>query len=122
MKSHVNSILRTLDGMKNVELPRGFERNLDTQLTHEMNEDKVFLKSIELQTVCPSRRAVTCFVDVRKDILDALSKFLTQRFKIDEPLLEKITPFISFSQDSDIKEIHSLLAPDISLPDLYAVQ
>lgn len=33
--------------------------------------------------------------------------------------MEKITPFISFSQDSDIKEIHSLLAPDISLPDLY---
>lgn len=33
--------------------------------------------------------------------------------------MEKIVPFIEFDKSTGIEEIHTMLAPDISLPNLY---
>lgn len=122
MKSHIDSMLRSLTSMQNTQIPGGFERNLASKLVREEDEDKVFLKSIELKfgiLGCRTRRAPINVADVRSNTLVALSNFLIDRFKIDEDLLEKITPFINFDPNVDIEVIHSLIAPDISLPDLY---
>lgn len=119
MKAHTNAIIRTLSGMENVQLLGGFESNLATQLSTGANGG-TYLKSIELQprTTSRVRRKAKSFADVRKSILDALCNFLVERFEIDELLFEKIEPLINFSKDANIKEIHSMLAPDLSLLDL----
>lgn len=119
MNTHISSIRKTLEGMINVKLPGGFENNLSKQLVHEEENGKISLKSIELQPACASRRSAISFKDVRVKILEALENFLTERFVKDDKLLDAITPFVSFNKDANIEEIHSLLAPDISLPNLY---
>lgn len=117
LKSHVSTIGTTLNSMKNANLLGGFESSLATKLTRE--DDKTYFKSVELQTADVSRRANKCFAEVRKDILNALCDFLVDRFNIDEELFNKIQPFVNFSNDADLKEIHTLLAPDVSLPSLH---
>lgn len=123
MKSHITSVLNNMNSMRNCKLPGGFESNLASQVIHEEDEDKFFLKSIELQTARPSRRATANstldFTDLRENILNAICNFLTDRFEVEENLLKKITPFIIFSPDTNIEEVHSTLAPDLSLPNLY---
>lgn len=116
MKAHTNAIKRTLKGMANVQLLGGSESNLATQLSTGANGG-TYLKSIELQprTTPRFRCRANTFADVRKSILDALCNFLVERFEIDEPLFEKIEPFINFSKDADVEGIHSMLAPDLSL-------
>lgn len=119
MKSHTDSMLTTLNSMQNHKIPGGCESKLAIQLVHDEDEDKKFFKSIELKFGSTTRRAAINVADVRTSILDALQHFLTERFEIDKNLLEKIIPFISFDKSVNVEEIHSLLAPDISLPNLY---
>lgn len=92
MKAHTTVVVTTLNGIRSVSLLGGFESNLETQWTREP-DDKIFLKSFELQqrkNVNSRRaRATKSFTDVRTNILDALCKFLTERFDIDQQLLEK---------------------------------
>lgn len=103
--------------MKTTQLLGGFEIKLAEKLVYD--GDKVFFKSIELNIERTSRRATTNFDDIRNSILDGLTKFLTERFEVEEVILQKMIPFVQFSSNADIEGIHSLLAPDISLPSLY---
>lgn len=48
-----------------------------------------------------------------------LRKFLIERFQIDDELLEKIDPFVKFEKSADIEKIHSMLTPDLELPNLF---
>lgn len=119
MKSHIDSTTKSLMGLKNAKLPGAFESNFAKQIVHDEKEDKVYFKSIELQTKSDSRRAVRSINDIRTSILDALCNFLNQRFKCDDHILDKITPFINFDPSTDIEGIHALFAKDLSLPALY---
>lgn len=83
----------------NLKLPGGCESKLDSQLQEE-DEDKFSFKSIELQDGFISRRSH--FVEVRATILESLCHFLTKRFEIDSDVLETITPFVNFSQNTNI--------------------
>lgn len=89
------------------------------QLDHDEDEDKVLFKSIELKFGSTTRRPATDVAAVRTSILVALQHFLTERFDIDKSLLDKIIPFINFDKGTDVEKIHSLVARDISLPDLF---
>lgn len=119
MKSHTDSMLASLNRMENNQIPGGSENKLGKKLERDADEDKVFLKSIELQRGSTNRRAAMNVSDVRKNTLVALQNFLTERFEIDKNLLEKIIPFVKFDKNADIEAVHSLIAPDISLPNLY---
>lgn len=119
MKSRLVAAIKTFNNMKCSPLPGAFERNLEKQMLSEEGEDAVFFKSIELHTKRQSRRPTEKFADLRVRILTELCEFLYRRFETDEVFLQKIEPFINFDSDADIEEIHSLIAPDISLPKLY---
>lgn len=119
MKVHIDATVKALDGLKTSKLLGGFESNFDKKIEHGKDADKVYLKSIELQTKNNSRRQLKSLEDVRASVVDALCNFLNERFKCDDKLLQKIHPFIKFDSSTDIEEIHSLLAPDLSLPALY---
>lgn len=97
VKSHIDSMVRSLTNMQNTQIPGGFEKNLASKLVREEDEDKDF--------GCRTWRAPINVADVRSNTLDALSKFLIDRF-------------INFDPNVDIEVIHSLV-PDISLHDLY---
>lgn len=56
---------------------------------------------------------------MRINVLVALRKFLTERFQIDDELFEKIEPFVKFEKDANIEAIHSSIAPDLNLANLY---
>lgn len=77
---------------------------------------KVFLKSIELQESTPPRRGEAIFSEQRTEILILIQTYSDERFGADERFLQKITPFIQ--TDADVKAIHELVAPDVSLPNL----
>lgn len=98
MKSHIGCAIKCSNGLKNSKLPGGFKGRF------YMHED-VYLKSIELQAKCDSRRAVKSLLceDVCIIALDALCVLLNQRFKSDDKILDKITPFINFSSNTDIE-------------------
>lgn len=120
MRAHIESIQNTFTSMKINRLVGGFERKLSEQLLREEDEnDKICFKSVELQTECSSRRGATSFSEIRENILNTLGKFLTERFEVEDNLLDKIVPFVEFDQKVDIEEIHGLLAADLSLPNLY---
>lgn len=118
MKTHIESTLRSLNGMQNSQIPGGFESDLASQLVHEEDEDQVFFKSIKFKFDMAGCATMNV-ADVRAKTLVALSNFLVNRFEIDKRLLEKITPFINFDPTANVEDIHSLLAADVSLPDLY---
>lgn len=121
MKSHVADVLKSLKDMENKLLIGGFERNLTSQLKiNEIDDNKVFFKSIKMQTVeiARTRREPKDFTEVRKSVLMALRTFLTDRFKIDEKLFEQIDPFVEFEKNADIEKIHSMLAPDVEVASL----
>lgn len=120
MKSHITAMLKSLQEMENTPLIGGFERNLTSQLTIDEEDDKVHFKSIELKTedIGRTRREQKDFTEVRKSVLLSLQTFLTDRFKIDDELFEKIDPFVKFEKSADIEEIHSKLAPDLEVASL----
>lgn len=130
MKSYINATLRKFNDMKTAKIPGGFESNLTKQLVHEEIEEedehgnvkkvvKVFFKSIELDINKPSRRARESIDDLREHILTVLCDFLDKRFQTDEDFLEKIIPFVNFDPSTNVEQVHSLCAPDVSLPSLY---
>lgn len=120
MKSHVDSIKKGLNEMKTTKLLGGFEFRLADNLVEGEN-GTVFLKSIELtpEESTRTRQTQITFTEVRENVLNALQNFLTDRFQIDEPILKIIEPFVNFSKDANISEIHAMLAPDLSLPSLH---
>lgn len=124
MKTHVSAVLSAFSDMKTSSLVGGFESVLAAQLTTNMNESndeyKTFWKTEELQPEQTSRtrRGVRLFSLVRNNLLESLERFLTERFQIDDELFEKIEPFLNFDKNANVEEIHSLLAPDLSLLDL----
>lgn len=70
LKSSIDAIKKTLNGMGNVKLPGGFESNLATKLKNG-EDDKIYLKNIELQPPNSSRtrREGRKFALVRKSLL-----------------------------------------------------
>lgn len=121
MRSHITGMLKTLDGMETTQLTGGFESSLTSKLTIETNGEVCF-KSVELQSeterTSRTRQQKRTFEIVRKNSLRALRKFLVERFQIDEPLFEKIEPFINFNKTANIEEVHSLVCPDLQLASL----
>lgn len=43
---------------------------------------------------------------------------MNERFNVDKTLLQKILPFLNFQRDADIKTVHEILEPDLSLANL----
>lgn len=120
MRTFVNSVLSSLQRMESIQLLEGFESKLDKKLVVELDECEMFLYTIKLKQESEHRlrRGSRSFPDLRNSVLVSLQHFLKERFQIDENLFGKIDPFINFSKDAKISEIHSMLAPDLSLPSL----
>lgn len=123
MKTHVSAVLSAFSDMETSSLVGGFERVLAAQLTmNESNDEcETFRKPEEIQAEQTSHtpRRVRQFSRVRNDLLGSLERFLTERFQIDNnELFEKIEPFLNIDKNAKVEEIHSLLAPELSLLDL----
>lgn len=113
----INAIKKTLSGMETTPILGAFKSKLSEKVTNKA-DGKVFLKSIELQESTSSRQKLASFSELQKDILNSIQTYLDERFGADESFLQKITPFNSFRTDADVKAIHELVAPDVSLPNL----
>lgn len=120
MKRYVTAMVKSLKDMETTPLIGGFEKNLESKLIVDENDDKVYFKTIEMKTgnIPRNRREPKSFSEVRKNILECLQIFLTDRFKIDDELFEIIDPFVKFESSTDIEAIHSRLAPDLELASL----
>lgn len=120
MKQHVAAIINALIKMDDSPLPGGFEEKFTNSLI--TNEDgKMFLKGVELLPPRPRRRGreLESIHQLRNKVLNSLKDFLTKRFDAEEKLLRVAEPFVNFDKDTNLNEIHSLLAPDLSLSSLY---
>ncbi|KAJ6639754.1 hypothetical protein Bhyg_12501, partial [Pseudolycoriella hygida] len=119
LASHVTAVKKTLNGLESEILLGGFEENLAAKVT--IGQDKrIFLKSIELLEGKKTRlgeREQDDFPNLRKQCLTSIQTFRDERFSFDANYVETIAPFIAFSQtaDADIKKVHEMTAPDVSL-------
>lgn len=114
------SMIQSLNNMEHTELPGGFESALGSKLNTGV-DGKIYLKSVELLSERPSRRVVRTFAETRLKIIETLRTFLDERFATDEVYFKTIEPFINFDKSAvaDIKQLHDLVAPDLSLPNLH---
>lgn len=120
MKSHVTTMVKSLEEMNKESLVGGFESNLAAKLIINEEDGKTYFKSIEMKTEenLRNRQESKDFTDVRKSILSSLQTFLTERFQIDDDLLKVIDPFVKFGKNADVQKVHSMLAPDLELANL----
>lgn len=118
MKFHINTMKQSLIDMANVPLFGGLENKLNDKFSVGSNS-KTYIGSVELQQPRSSRRVAPSLSELRNNILCALREFLDERFEADDLFVETVEPFIGFKKEADITKIHAMVAPDLSLPDLY---
>lgn len=118
MKRHITAVMNSLHAMENEALCGGFESNLCIAISTE-GDGRTFFKDIELLSSPLSRREKESFSEVRKQIIDSLREYLGQRFEADDKILKTIDPFVKFVKDTNIEEVHEMVAPDLTLANLY---
>lgn len=120
MQRRISSMVQSLRDMEGTELPGGFESALKKKIKVEA-DGKIFVKSVEVFEEESSRRVRVqkTFDETRKEIIQTIIRFLDERFSDDEELFKTIEPFINFDKTADIEKLHSLVSPDLSLPNLH---
>lgn len=58
------------------------------------------------------------FVDIRADVLKTLIDCIENRFSVDQDLINLVEPFIQFTEEADIRQIHETFGAELSLANL----
>lgn len=96
----------------------GFESRLAEEIQTE-DDGEIYMKDTKLtQSTRPTRNNQQDFLDLRKNILASIRTILNERFDVDKTFLQKCLPFLNFQRDAEIKTVHEILAPDLSLANL----
>lgn len=112
----VGRMKKSLTELETTPLLGGFEENLSKKIV--IKDGNIYLKSIKLLETDKSRQKLAEFSNLRKNILQAIHTFLGDRFAANEEFLETIKPFITFSENADVRAVHRTVAPDVLLPNL----
>lgn len=117
MIGYMKQMKNTLNHLKETHLLGGFEEKFGESITQ--SGDKTYLKGIELKSQGRPGRHRKKFGELRLEILEAVEKCLDDRFEADEIFMEKIRSFIEFDKKTNLSDIHTLLAADVSLSNLF---
>lgn len=120
MSADVKSAIVSLENMKNIIIPSGFESKLKAKLVNQGG--KQFLNNVELQAGTVLRRGKLGVEEFRNQIIDSLVAFLKNRFQNEnKELLSVLETFLKFDNPavSVVDTFHEFVGKDLDLASLY---
>lgn len=125
LHTHLNDIYSALDVFNSGPISGGWEHMLECSIDSTQNFDdensvNVYtLKNVKLLTERERRGASNGKKDfecLRRSILNSLRAFLSERFVVEDKIMNLLSPFVSFDRmNTKIEEIHEFFAPDTDL-------
>lgn len=123
--------LTLVDLVKNIRLLRGALQQLQIEPTldgweeifsrsiERENDDILTLKGIRLIPASENKtRSKTAFSSSRESIINQIIDRISERFVVDESIVEIIEPFVTFQKDVNLRKVHEMFGSDLELSSL----
>lgn len=125
LKRYFDNVIAAIEQLNDGPSIAGWESKLNVKTTIDVNNaGKIIyeLRDIRLHVGKSQEIAARdCFDDLRREIVNTFIAFLTERFVIENSVMEFLEPFVAFDRDqTDLTKIQTYIAPDIDLQALNA--
>lgn len=120
LSTDVANVIETLQSLKEVRIPSGFETKLQAKIVTE--NEKQILQDIELEIGISSSRRLTEDTEMfRENVLDSLMRFLQKRFQIGtSELISALEAFLKFDKPAGAAvELEKIGIPRVPSPNGY---
>lgn len=130
LNTNLKWLRRKMESVRSGSLAGGWEQKLSTlmqtkKVARNENGEVSFatvktLKQIELIDAATRRNGRNeDFSVLRSKIVDCITRFIDERFAVDDKFIEAIGPFAKLDSNADVKLVMELIAPDVDECELH---